>query len=153
MAEPLYELTKKNASWNWSGKCDMSFCGLRNKLVREPVLLAFPNWNKSFVVEADASISAVAAVLSAKDHVVSHACEELTRTGEVLNGQLRKITSHLSIREGMLLFDDSLVVPKRSQRTVLQEVHAAGHFGQARTVQLLKRSFFWVGMARYVRDL
>ena len=61
MAEPLYELTKKNASWNWSEKCDMAFCGLRNKLVREPVLLAFPNWNKSFVVEADASISAVGA--------------------------------------------------------------------------------------------
>ena len=52
-----------------------------------------------------------------KDHVISHACEELTRTGEVLNGQLRKITSHLSIREGVLYFDERLVVPKRSQRS------------------------------------
>ena len=72
MAEPLYELTKKNASWNWSDECDVAFCCLRNKLVREPVLLAFPDWNKNFVVEADASSSAVAAVLSQRDESTGH---------------------------------------------------------------------------------
>ena len=69
MAEPLYELTKKTASWNWSDECDVAFCCLINKLIREPVLSSSRIWDNNFVVEAGASISAVAVVLSLKEMI------------------------------------------------------------------------------------
>ena len=30
----------------------------------------------------------------------------------------------------------------------MRRVHAAGHFGQRRTLQNLRRSYFWLGMSR-----
>ena len=294
VAEPLYQLTKKGAPWDWSRDSEAAFDCLRNKLVKEPVLLTFPDWSKDFVVETDASTNAVAAVLSQrdesnghlrpieyfsssltlaqrnysagqleawalvaacrkwnvylkgsdkvelvtdhnplcwlrsqrdprrtfarwileleeynyevtyrpgtqnslpdylsrvpgqevdaqvqdechfeekiftaqqanmrlsdmredqrKDKVISDAYKEIAETGEVQTGQLKNVTRHLHIQEGILYFDERLVVPKRSQRAVLSEVHTAGHFGQARTLQLLRRSFFWRGMAREVNS-
>ena len=87
-----------------------------------------------------------------KDKVISDAYKEIAETGEVQTGHLKNVTRHLHIQEGILYFDERLVVPKRSQRAVLSEVHTAGHFGQARTLQLLRRSFFWRGMAREVNS-
>ena len=67
LASPLYELTRKGAGWVWSNKCENAFDSLRHKLVQEPILLAFPDWKKKFVIEADASTTAVAAVLSQRN--------------------------------------------------------------------------------------
>ena len=67
LAAPLYELTRKGARWVWSSLREEAFDSLRNKLVREPISLAFPNWKKSFVIEADASSRAVGAVLSQRN--------------------------------------------------------------------------------------
>ena len=67
IASPLYALTKKGASWNWTDECKEAFNELRDKLTNEPVTLAFPDWNKELYVETDASGSGVAAVLSQKD--------------------------------------------------------------------------------------
>ena len=67
MATPLYLLTEKGARWEWNPECERSFEDLRRKLVEEPVVLAFPDWKKTFYVEADASAMGVGAVLSQED--------------------------------------------------------------------------------------
>ena len=67
LAAPLYELTRKGASWIWNSECEDAFDSLRYKLVQEPILLAFPDWRNKFVIEADASTTAVAAVLSQRN--------------------------------------------------------------------------------------
>ena len=67
VAAPLYDLTKKGVAWVWSKDCEEAFGCLRVKLVHEPIALAFPDWDKKFVIEADASSRAVAAVLSQRN--------------------------------------------------------------------------------------
>ena len=82
------------------------------------------------------------------DPVVSQAIEQLTREGCVKTGQLKAVTTHLKLRNGLLYFSERFVVPKNTQGNTLTDVHAAVHFGKARTLQLLRRNFFWNGMAR-----
>ena len=67
IAEPLYQLTKKEALWEWSQERETAFKTLREKLVKEPVMLRFPNWSRNFTVETDASCSGVAGLLSQRD--------------------------------------------------------------------------------------
>ena len=43
------------------------FRGVGLKLVKEPVLLAFPEWKNEFYIEADASSHGIAAVLYQRD--------------------------------------------------------------------------------------
>ena len=64
---------------------------------------------------------------------------------------LKKVTKHLEVRNGLLYFGERLVIPKNTQTKIISEVHSAGHFGNARTLQLLKRSFFWKEIARSVK--
>ena len=67
LAVPLYRLTEKGAIWEWSVDIEGTFRKLRDKLVKEPVTLAFPNWERNFTVETDASVRGIAGVLSQKD--------------------------------------------------------------------------------------
>ena len=67
MAEPLYSLLRKGNKWEWDERCQQAFDELRSRLIREPVVLAHPNWEHDFYVEADASATGVAAVLSQLD--------------------------------------------------------------------------------------
>ncbi|KAI6650043.1 Transposon Ty3-G Gag-Pol polyprotein [Oopsacas minuta] len=298
LATPLYELTRKGANWVWSNKCENAFDSLRHKLIQEPILLAFPAWKEKFVIEADASTTAVAAVLSQRnaetgqlhpvdyfssslsgaqrnysagqleawalvsacrkwrtylgargevelitDHcplkwlrnqkdprrtfarwileleeysyVITHrpgkennlpdylsrnpnvavdekvqdesifedkvftvktrvrvetrwdavlmrkqqnqdavtkdALNQLETKGRVSTGQLCNIAEGLDVASDLLLFRDRVVVPREAQEEVMRRVHAAGHFGQRRTLQNLQRSYFGGGMARDTR--
>jgi hypothetical protein len=56
-------LLKKNARFNWSDQCHFGF----NKIIyhlTNPPLLAFPDFNKEFILSTDASNSGLGAVLS-----------------------------------------------------------------------------------------
>ena len=75
-ANPLYVLTRKGVDWGWSRQCTQAYDTLRYKLITEPVMLALTDWGKSFTIEADASSTGIAAVLSQRDE---------------LNGRLRPI--------------------------------------------------------------
>ena len=67
IAQPLYSLLSKGKAWEWNQGCQQAFDKLRTRLISEPVILSHPNWSDDFHVEADASGTGVAAVLSQRD--------------------------------------------------------------------------------------
>ena len=68
MATPLTNLTKKDVKWEWTEKCREAFEQIKECLTTAP-LLKMPDPSRSFEVIADASKTAVGAVLM-QDHLV-----------------------------------------------------------------------------------
>ena len=66
IASPLIKLTEKNTDFNWSEECESAFKQLKSYLVSEKHVLALPDYDKEFVVEADASKVGIGSVLSQK---------------------------------------------------------------------------------------
>ena len=62
IAHPLIMLTRKTTRWNWSEECDRAFNILKNKLITPPIL-AFPDVNKDYILDCDASLVAVGGIL------------------------------------------------------------------------------------------
>ena len=63
IARPLHQLTKKNAHFEWTSACQEVFQVLKEKLCEAPVL-AYPSFQNDFVLETDASVEGIGAVLS-----------------------------------------------------------------------------------------
>ena len=63
IASPLHELTKKGVPFKWTEACQIAFDQLKDKLVEAPIL-AYPNFNKEFTLETDASVCGLGAILS-----------------------------------------------------------------------------------------
>ena len=63
VANPLHNLTKKEVQFEWSSECQAAFNLLKHKLTVSPVL-SYPQFNREFVLETDASGLGLAAVLS-----------------------------------------------------------------------------------------
>lgn len=63
VASPLHALTRKGAEFEWTNECEVSFQALKEKLTSAPVL-AYPSFERPFVLETDASIAGIGAVLS-----------------------------------------------------------------------------------------
>ena len=81
---PLHGFTTKNAPFNWMLKCETAFTTLKSKLITPPVL-AYPNFEKDFTLETDASILGLGAVLAqlqedSKSHSVAYASRALNRS-------------------------------------------------------------------------
>ena len=78
-ARPLYELLKKEADFVWTSSQENAFQELKMALVEAPVL-AFPNFDKEFILTTDASGLAIGAILTqigkdGKEHLIScHSC-------------------------------------------------------------------------------
>ena len=84
IAQPLHRLTAKDVPFEWSPGCGAAFIALKNKLVTPPVL-AYPCFGKAFILETDASILGLGAVLSQKQmdqklHPVAYASRALNPT-------------------------------------------------------------------------
>ena len=82
IAEPLHNLTRKNVPFEWTATCQDSFNCLKKKLIEGPVLV-YPDFTKDFVLETDASIQGLGAILSqvqedGKCHPVSYASRALS---------------------------------------------------------------------------
>ena len=82
VAQPLHDLTRKGAVFEWTPQCQAAFDTLRLKLVEAP-LLAYSDFEKDFVLETDASVKGLGAVLSQKQedgrfHPVAYASHALS---------------------------------------------------------------------------
>ena len=62
ICRPLFDLTKKNAAWNWSPACDAAFNKLKSLFTSAPILVHFQH-NRKLVLETDASDYGLGAVL------------------------------------------------------------------------------------------
>ena len=63
IAHPLHQLTCKGMEFVWSPECETAFKQLKDCLVNNPVL-AYPSFDKEFILETDASAAGLGAVLS-----------------------------------------------------------------------------------------
>ena len=84
-----------------------------------------------------------------KDTIVREAKDQLSKTGK---GQLKNVSEHLNLRGGVLNFDNRLVIPTTLRKEAMGRLHRTSHFGQARTVELMRRNYFWAKMTRDVRQ-
>ncbi|QRW25741.1 Retrotransposable element Tf2 protein [Rhizoctonia solani] len=66
MAQPLYNLLKKDSTWKWELAEQQSFEGLKKCLTSAPLLLQ-PDTTKQFYIECDASDYATGAILSQRN--------------------------------------------------------------------------------------
>lgn len=71
VARPLHSLTKKDSPFVWIPDCQLAFMELKQLLTSAPVL-SYPDFQKPFVLETDASGSGLGAVLAQRqeDHTV-----------------------------------------------------------------------------------
>ena len=81
IAEPLHHLTRKETRIYWSPECQQSFENLKARLSEAPIL-AYPSFERDFVLETDASLSGLGAVLSqeqsdGKSHPISYVSRAL----------------------------------------------------------------------------
>lgn len=63
IANPLHQLTQKGQDFQWSESCTEAFCQLRSALSAAPVF-SFPEPQKTFIVDTDASNMGLSALLS-----------------------------------------------------------------------------------------
>ena len=63
IAFPLHNLTRKDVEFLWTEECQAAFEALKGKLVEAPILV-YPDFDRSFVLETDASVKGLGAVLS-----------------------------------------------------------------------------------------
>ena len=65
IAKPLYDLTKKEASFTWTTECEKAFNHFKTILTSEP-LLAYPNFRETFYLYTDASNKGIGFTLGQK---------------------------------------------------------------------------------------
>lgn len=83
IAEPLNRLLKKNTAYIWGKDQNNAFEKLKNCLITPPIL-AYPNFEKPFLLYTDASTFALGAILAQKnddkkEHVIAYASRTLNK--------------------------------------------------------------------------
>ena len=63
VAQPLHNLTRDQVAFRWDNSCETAFISLKQKLIESPVL-AYPSFTRPFVLETDACLEGLGAVLS-----------------------------------------------------------------------------------------
>ena len=79
LAEPLHLLTEKNAVFQWTEQCNKAFQTLKELLTQAPIL-AYPDFEKPFILDTDASDVAIGATLSQIIDSVEHPIGYFSRT-------------------------------------------------------------------------
>ena len=83
ISKPLHRLTEKNVPFDWTIHCQNAFDELRKCLVSSPIL-AYPDYNRRFILDTDASDTGIGAVLSqisdeGSERVIAYASRSLSR--------------------------------------------------------------------------
>ena len=82
ISSPLVNLTKKGSKFSWTDKQEQSFSKLK-KLLCTPPVLSYPQFDKCFILQTDASDMGLGAVLtqydsSGQEHVISYGSRSLS---------------------------------------------------------------------------
>ena len=103
IARPLHELTEIGKIFDWNDKCETAFKQMKHLMTSEPVVLSYPQFNKPFILYADASDYAIGYVLGQKDEKGRH--QAIAYAGRTLtkDEQKWKITDKecLAVVEGV----------------------------------------------------
>jgi len=97
---PLATLTSKSVPWKWTEIHEKSF-QLMKKIMSREVLLAYPQFDKPFIIHTDASHTQLGAVISQDDKPIAFYSRKLSPT------QTRYTTTereHLAIVETLKEF-------------------------------------------------
>lgn len=78
IALPLTALTRKNAKFDWSEKCEQSFKELKKRLVSVSIL-TLPVSGKKFMIYCDASRQGLGCVLMQEGKVIAYASRQLKK--------------------------------------------------------------------------
>ncbi|TYK05031.1 reverse transcriptase [Cucumis melo var. makuwa] len=78
LALPLTALTRKNAKFEWSDKCEQSFQELKKILVTAPIL-TLPVTGKEYVIYCDASRQGLGCVLMQEGKVIAYPSRQLKK--------------------------------------------------------------------------
>ena len=83
IAQPLHRLTERTNTFVWTNECQESFDKLRDCLCSTPIL-AYPNFQKPFILDTDASDVGIGAVLSqlnedGRERVIAYGSRLLTK--------------------------------------------------------------------------
>ena len=83
IARCLTDLTRDDVKWEWTPQHQKSFETLRDALISDKIM-AYPKFSETFIVKADASLTAIGYVLcqkiDGKERVVSYGSKKLSRT-------------------------------------------------------------------------
>ncbi|GFX38899.1 retrovirus-related Pol polyprotein from transposon 297 [Trichonephila clavipes] len=78
ICEPLYQLKKKGAKFNWSGEAQDSFDKIKRTLTEAPIL-QLPNFSEQFNLFTDASGVGIGAVLQQNQKLIAFASRTLNK--------------------------------------------------------------------------
>lgn len=76
IANPLTHLTRRSATWVWTGTCEQAFQELKKRLTSAPIL-TLPTGKDGFAIYADASGEGLGAVLMQEGCVVAYISRKL----------------------------------------------------------------------------
>ena len=87
VANPLHHLTRRDTVFVWSPECQQAYQELKIRLTSAPIL-AYPNFKLDFVLETDASIEGLGAVLG--QFQMDNELHPVSYASRALNGSERK---------------------------------------------------------------
>ena len=83
IAEPMFNLTRKEVPFDWTEDCEEAFMILKDKLTSAPIL-AYPDQTKTYILDTDCSQFGMGAVLSqvheGRERVVAYASKTLSKS-------------------------------------------------------------------------
>ena len=80
IARPLHRLTQKDTTYCWSEECEQAFRNLKTKLTEAPIL-AYPRFDNEaspLVLQTDASLTGLGAILEQDGQVIAYASRTLS---------------------------------------------------------------------------
>jgi len=109
IARPLHDLTKKEVKFTWTDECEQAFQKLKKKLTEAPIL-ALPTDEDMYILDTDASLESIGAVLSqvqsGEEKVIcygSRVCSPAEKNYDVTRRELLAVIYFLKLYRPYLL--------------------------------------------------
>ena len=82
IASPLHGITQKEVVFSWTPECEQAFRTLQEHLSLS-LILAYPDFTQTFIVETDASDIGLGAILSQGQHIIEYASRGLLYSDDI----------------------------------------------------------------------